>query len=315
MRAAKVTVKVSQDPVQDSRPGRNGASSPVPTGSPGLLPDARIIWAPGGPLSRAIGVIVVWAVTGPIFHYSDTWQLVINTGTTIVTFLMVFLIQNTQNRDAGAIHLKLNELIHAVDKAKNKMIDVENLSELELDELARTYEKIRTSAEERHQARQTHVALERMTLGGCRMARYTSASPAGDIKAGAASFTLTNCRSGESLSLPHEGSTPSSSMDRSTHCKGRRASSNGTRDARRLHLFRQGFPLYNPHASPAECRRGAGKLLCPGVCCALEPSLDPFCGSFRPISASSPSGLSISLPCCPGLTNRRPSLRATTMNV
>jgi low affinity Fe/Cu permease len=100
----------------------------------------------------AIGVIVVWALTGPIFHYSDTWQLVINTGTTIVTFLMVFLIQNTQNRDARAIHLKLNELIHAVDKAKNKMIDVENLSELELDELARTYEKIRSSAQERHQA-------------------------------------------------------------------------------------------------------------------------------------------------------------------
>ena len=99
----------------------------------------------------AIGVILVWAITGPLFHYSDTWQLVINTGTTIVTFLMVFLIQNTQNRDARAIHLKLNELIHAIDKARNKMIDVENLSDLELDELARTYEKIRTSAEERQQ--------------------------------------------------------------------------------------------------------------------------------------------------------------------
>jgi low affinity Fe/Cu permease len=98
----------------------------------------------------AIGVILIWAVTGPIFHYSNTWQLVINTGTTIVTFLMVFLIQNTQNRDARAIHLKLNELIHAVDKAKNKMIDVENLSDLELDELAKTYEKIRASAQERH---------------------------------------------------------------------------------------------------------------------------------------------------------------------
>jgi len=97
-------------------------------------------------------VIVVWAAVGPIFHFSDTWQLVINTGTTIVTFLMVFLIQNTQNRDARAIHLKLNELIHAVDKAKNKMIDVENLSEVELDELARTYEKIRSSAQERQQA-------------------------------------------------------------------------------------------------------------------------------------------------------------------
>jgi low affinity Fe/Cu permease len=101
----------------------------------------------------AIGVVVVWALTGPIFRYSDTWQLVINTGTTIVTFLMVFLIQNTQNRDAKAIHLKLNELIHAVDKAKNKMIDVENLSDLELDELARTYEKLRTTAQERSQKR------------------------------------------------------------------------------------------------------------------------------------------------------------------
>src|SRR5271169_1364831 len=101
----------------------------------------------------AIGVIVAWGITGPLFHYSDTWQLVINTGTTIVTFLMVFLIQNTQNRDARAIHLKLNELIHAVDKAKNQMIDVENLSDLELDELTKTYEKIRASAQDRHQAR------------------------------------------------------------------------------------------------------------------------------------------------------------------
>jgi low affinity Fe/Cu permease len=105
----------------------------------------------------AIGVIVVWALTGPIFRYSDTWQLVINTGTTIVTFLMVFLIQNTQNRDARAIHLKLNELIHAVDKAKNQMIDVENLSDVELEEIAKTYEKIRTSTQDRQQVR-NHIA-------------------------------------------------------------------------------------------------------------------------------------------------------------
>jgi low affinity Fe/Cu permease len=98
----------------------------------------------------AIGVIAAWAVTGPMFHYSDTWQLFINTGTTIVTFLMVFLIQNTQNRDARAIHLKLNELIHAVDKAKNRMIDVEKLSDLELEELAKTYEEIRMGAQERY---------------------------------------------------------------------------------------------------------------------------------------------------------------------
>jgi low affinity Fe/Cu permease len=100
----------------------------------------------------AIAIIVVWAVSGPIFHYSDTWQLVINTGTTIVTFLMVFLIQNTQNRDARAIHLKLNELIHAVDKARNKMIDVEKLSDVELEELAKTYERIRSTSQERHKA-------------------------------------------------------------------------------------------------------------------------------------------------------------------
>ena len=95
---------------------------------------------------------MAWAVTGPLFHYSDTWQLVINTGTTIVTFLMVFLIQNTQNRDARAIHLKLNELIHAVDKAKNRMIDVENLSDVELDGLGQDLR------EDPHQRQQRHHA-------------------------------------------------------------------------------------------------------------------------------------------------------------
>ena len=92
--------------------------------------------ATGKPVTFAISVLVIiaWAVTGPIFNYSDTWQLIINTGTTIVTFLMVFLIQNTQNRDARAINLKLNELIRAVDKARDQMIDIENLSDLELDE-------------------------------------------------------------------------------------------------------------------------------------------------------------------------------------
>jgi low affinity Fe/Cu permease len=89
-------------------------------------------------------VIVIWAAVGPIFHFSDTWQLVINTGTTIVTFLMVFLIQNTQNRDARAINLKLNELIRAIDKARNQMIDIENLSDLELDELHTNYENIKS---------------------------------------------------------------------------------------------------------------------------------------------------------------------------
>ena len=97
-------------------------------------------------------VIVVWGVTGPVFHYSNTWQLIINTGTTIVTFLMVFLIQNTQNRDARAINLKLNELIRATDKARDQMIDIENLSDLELDELHAKYEKIKAACEGRKQA-------------------------------------------------------------------------------------------------------------------------------------------------------------------
>jgi low affinity Fe/Cu permease len=88
-------------------------------------------------------VIVTWGVTGPLFHFSDTWQLVINTGTTIVTFLMVFLIQNTQNRDARAINLKLDELIRSIDKARNHMINAENLSDVELDTLQESYEKLR----------------------------------------------------------------------------------------------------------------------------------------------------------------------------
>jgi low affinity Fe/Cu permease len=102
----------------------------------------------------AILVIVVWAATGPTFHFSDTWQLIINTGTTIVTFLMVFLIQNTQNRDARAINLKLNELIHAQDKARDQMIDIENLSDLELDELQARYESIREAYLAREQRKQ-----------------------------------------------------------------------------------------------------------------------------------------------------------------
>src|SRR5688572_30027917 len=80
----------------------------------------------------ALGVIVAWAALGPVFGYSDTWQLVINTGTTIVTFLMVFLIQRTQNKDALAIHIKLNELVAAVKGASNRVVDIEALSEGEL---------------------------------------------------------------------------------------------------------------------------------------------------------------------------------------
>src|ERR1700736_5742622 len=81
--------------------------------------------------AAAILIIAVWATTGPVFHFSDTWQLIINTGTTIVTFLMVFLIQNTQNRDSQAMHLKLDELIRAIDGAHNALLNLENLGERE----------------------------------------------------------------------------------------------------------------------------------------------------------------------------------------
>ena len=87
----------------------------------------------------AVGIIIVWAALGPIFHFSDTWQLVINTATTIVTFLMVFLIQNTQNRDSEAMQLKLDELIRATKGCHNAVLDIEELSEEELDELKQCY--------------------------------------------------------------------------------------------------------------------------------------------------------------------------------
>lgn len=89
--------------------------------------------------SIAFGVILLWAITGPIFGFSDTWQLVINTSTTIITFLMVFLIQNTQNRDSEAIHVKLDELIRANEKAHNALLDLEELEDLELARIRRDY--------------------------------------------------------------------------------------------------------------------------------------------------------------------------------
>src|SRR3954453_602685 len=97
----------------------------------------------------ALFTVVAWAFSGPHFHYSNTWQLVINTGTTIITFLMVFLIQNTQNRDARALHLKLDELIRSVHAAHNDMINIEKLSDQELAVLAKRYDRIRETYESR----------------------------------------------------------------------------------------------------------------------------------------------------------------------
>jgi low affinity Fe/Cu permease len=94
----------------------------------------------------AVAIIVVWAVSGPLFHFSDTWQLIINTGTTIVTFLMVFLIQNTQNRDSKAVHLKLDELLRATRAARNTLVDLENMSDEELEELQEEFRRLREIA-------------------------------------------------------------------------------------------------------------------------------------------------------------------------
>ncbi len=97
----------------------------------------------------AVGIVVVWALTGPIFGFSDTWQLVINTGTTIVTFLMVFLIQSTQNRDGEAVQVKLDEIIRAMGEARNELLDLEELDEKDLDRIRGTYRKMAREARER----------------------------------------------------------------------------------------------------------------------------------------------------------------------
>ena len=100
-------------------------------------------WAFAG----AVLVIAVWLITGPTFHFSDTWQLIINTATTIITFLMVFLIQNTQNRDAKAVHLKLDEMIRALEGARNQLVDLEDLSDEELKNLEEQFQRLRKKAE------------------------------------------------------------------------------------------------------------------------------------------------------------------------
>ncbi|WP_114941519.1 low affinity iron permease family protein [Mucilaginibacter endophyticus] len=109
-----------------------------------------------GAFIGAMAVIVIWAVTGPIFKYSDTWQLVINTGTTIVTFLMVFLIQKAQNKDSKAIHLKLNELVASHEGASNRMVNLEDLNEVELDKLHKFYITLSKLAEKEDDITCTH---------------------------------------------------------------------------------------------------------------------------------------------------------------
>lgn len=114
----------------------------------------------------ALSVIIVWAITGPIFKYSDTWQLVINTGTTVVTFLMVFLIQRAQNKDALAIHLKLNEIVAALDGASNRLIDVEDLSEREINALHQYYKRLIELSRKDDVLTKTHSIEEAATRHG-----------------------------------------------------------------------------------------------------------------------------------------------------
>ena len=116
----------------------------------------------GSPWSfiAALAIIVIWALTGPIFHFSDTWQLVINTGTTIVTFLMVFLIQRSQNKDALAIHLKLNEIVAALEGASNRLIDVEDLTEDEIKTLHTHYQSLVNMAKKDLQLTMSHSIEE-----------------------------------------------------------------------------------------------------------------------------------------------------------
>ena len=117
---------------------------------------AKLVGSPWSFLVAA-AVVVVWALSGPMFGYSDTWQLVINTGTTIITFLMVFLIQNTQNRDATAIHLKLDEVIRAIKHAHNELIDAEHLDEEQLELLTQRYRQLREKCEKKNGSPPRHA--------------------------------------------------------------------------------------------------------------------------------------------------------------
>jgi len=132
-------------------PERNGGAFHTFAGRASALVGSK--WA----FTIAVLIILFWGISGPYFHFSDTWQLVVNTATTIVTFLIVFLIQNTQNRDARAIHLKLDEIIHALKGARNEMIQIENLSDADLEALSKNFERIRVECERRNAKETVHA--------------------------------------------------------------------------------------------------------------------------------------------------------------
>lgn len=123
---------------------------------------AKITKATGSPLAFtiALAVVLIWGITGPIFKFSDTWQLVINTGTTIITFLMVFIIQQSQNKDTVAIHLKLNELIASHERASNRLVDIEDLTEEELEKIKKFYIKLSDLAEKENDVNTSHSLSE-----------------------------------------------------------------------------------------------------------------------------------------------------------
>jgi low affinity Fe/Cu permease len=125
------------------------------------LSEKVTLWAGGtGAFAAALSVIVGWAILGPVFHFSDTWQLVVNTGTTIVTFLMVFLIQRSQNKDALEIHLKLNELVAAIEGASNRLIEVETLTEHDLAALRRHYHELASLSQREADLTSSHSVEE-----------------------------------------------------------------------------------------------------------------------------------------------------------
>jgi len=122
----------------------------------------KVTKATGSPLASVIAflIIIVWGITGPIFHFSDTWQLVINTGTTIITFLMVFIIQQSSNKDTMAIQLKLNELLAANKNASNQLVDIEDLTETELETVKKFYIRLADKAEAEDDITKTHTFAE-----------------------------------------------------------------------------------------------------------------------------------------------------------
>jgi len=123
-------------------------------------------------------IVIAWGITGPIFHYSETWQLIINTGTTIVTFLMVFLIQKSQNKDSKAIHLKLNELLASIPKAQNRMVDIEDLSEIELDGLHDFYFKIAELAKVEEKLKRTTIKEKALRSPTVKLGKAQRSKPA-----------------------------------------------------------------------------------------------------------------------------------------